>query len=164
MGNEIYSALDIARFVINYSNASNSPVTNLKLQKLLYFIQAYFLTKLNRPCFSDDIEAWSLGPVIPSVYHEFKSYGAGNIPYIKTYFDIKDGLSVFMHDYDPNIISKNDQIHIQKIVNDMSKYSASTLVNITHKQEPWKKAYEYGLGTKVISNNSIKNYFDKLGD
>lgn len=157
-----YSALDIARFVINYSNRSNSPITNLKLQKLLYFIQAYFITKLNRPCFKDDIEAWSLGPVVPSVYHEFKNYGAGYIPYIKAYFDMSHGSSSFMHVFNPDNISRSDQECIQTIVDNLSKYSASTLVTITHDQEPWKKAFEYGY--KVIPLLSIKNYFEKLSE
>lgn len=157
-----YSALDIARFVINYSQEIHSPVTNLKLQKLLYFIQAFFLTKQDRPCFTDEIEAWSLGPVVPSVYHEFKSFGAWQLPYIKAYFDNKNGIPVLMQGFDQSIISSFDRTQIQQIVSDFSSYSASVLVTVTHNQDPWKKAYQYG--SRVISNNSIKNYFEKLSD
>lgn len=50
-------------------------VTNLKLQKILYYVQGYFLAKFDRPLFPDEIQAWKFGPVVPSVYYEFSSYG-----------------------------------------------------------------------------------------
>ncbi|MBR5364369.1 MAG: DUF4065 domain-containing protein [Oscillospiraceae bacterium] len=160
-----YSAHIVACFVINYSQQINTPVTNLKLQKILYFIQAHFLTKFNRPCFIEDIEAWSLGPVVPSVYHEFKSYGAGFIPYISTKYPINafggrlvsraGRISVELK---PKEISFPDQSIIKLIVDKLSRYPASTLINITHNQAPWRNAYHHGK--KTISNESIKNYFE----
>ena len=77
----MYDAVSIARFVINYSNKQEYGISNLKLQKIMYFIQAYFLITQDKPCFSDDIEAWDFGPVVPAAYHEFKQFGSGNIPY-----------------------------------------------------------------------------------
>ena len=78
----MYDAIDVSRYVINYSNQHEYGISNLKLQKILYFIQAYFLmsTLNHTACFQDVIEAWDFGPVVPSVYHEFKQYGAGDIP------------------------------------------------------------------------------------
>lgn len=83
----MYDAVSIARFVINYSNKQEYGISNLKLQKIMYFIQAYFLITQDKPCFSDDIEAWDFGPVVPAAYHEFKQFGSGNIPYIDSYFE-----------------------------------------------------------------------------
>lgn len=77
-----YDVLDVCRYVIGYCNANDYPISNLKLQKLLYFIQAYFLTQLGRPCFAEDIEAWDFGPVVPEAYHQYKQFGAGSIPYV----------------------------------------------------------------------------------
>lgn len=62
-----YKALDIARYVIDYSNYKKYRITNLRLQKILYFIQAAFLVFGQKPCFDDVIEAWGLGPVVPIV-------------------------------------------------------------------------------------------------
>ena len=62
----MYNVLDICRYVIKYSNEKKYGVSNLKLQKLLYFIQAYFIIKNNdnAPCFKEKIEAWNFGPVV----------------------------------------------------------------------------------------------------
>lgn len=55
--NRIYSALEVARHIINYANSNDQLLSNLKLQKLLYFVQAEFLISQGRTCFTDDIEA-----------------------------------------------------------------------------------------------------------
>ena len=54
-------------------------VTNLSLQKLLYFTHAEFLTATERPLIRHNFEAWEYGPVLPYVYREFKSFGADPI-------------------------------------------------------------------------------------
>ena len=54
----MYRALDVAEYVIRKANAIDDPISNLKLQKILYFIQAEFLITKNRPCFREEIEAW----------------------------------------------------------------------------------------------------------
>lgn len=54
-------------------------ISNLKLQKILYLIQAYSLIQTKRPCFSEDIEAWDFGPVIPDVYRKYKQFGSTDI-------------------------------------------------------------------------------------
>ena len=53
-----YDLLGVCRLIVNYSNEKEYNISNLKLQKLLYYIQAYFLVKKKRPCFDEDIEAW----------------------------------------------------------------------------------------------------------
>lgn len=57
---ELLPVMDVARFIINYSNERDYSISNLKLQKLLYFVQAYYLTSTeeHEPCFKEDIEAW----------------------------------------------------------------------------------------------------------
>ena len=64
----MYSVLDVAKYVIFYSNEKKYDISNLKLQKILYFIQAEFLVSENEPCFYEEIEAWNFGPVVPEVY------------------------------------------------------------------------------------------------
>lgn len=57
----MYSVLDVARYVVARSNRAGA-ISNLKLQKVLYFIQAEFLVVQNMPCFAEQIEAWDFGP------------------------------------------------------------------------------------------------------
>lgn len=54
---QIYNAIDISRYIINYSDTMDYSISKLKLQKLLYFVQSYFIVTFNRKCFSDVIEA-----------------------------------------------------------------------------------------------------------
>lgn len=69
----LYDVLDISRHIINYSDEKDYGVSNLKLQKLLYFVQAYFMLekKDHAPCFHEKIEAWDFGPVVPEAYQEW---------------------------------------------------------------------------------------------
>ena len=56
-------------------------ISNLKLQKLLYYAQGSFLAVTDKPLFEDNIVAWCHGPVVESVYHEYKSNGSNGIPF-----------------------------------------------------------------------------------
>ena len=143
----MYSAQSIARYIIQRCNEQNTPISNLKLQKLLYFVQAEFLVARNRPCFAEEIEAWDFGPVVPEVYQEYKIFGGANIPVIGRMSR-------------PVIISRDDQKLIDGIIDECAQYSASTLVDITHRQHPWKKAYIRGYNN-VIPRRSIQRYFEE---
>ena len=63
----MYDVQDVAEYVITYSEVKDYGISNLKLQKILYLIQAYSLIHTKKPCFSEDIEAWDFGPVVPEV-------------------------------------------------------------------------------------------------
>lgn len=139
------NALSVARYIINKCNENNKSISNLKLQKILYFVQAEFLVEKGEACFSEKIQAWNFGPVVPEVYQQYKVYGAANIPSRKRLVE-----SV--------VFSEGDRKIIDDMVKECSKYSASELVEITHRQKPWKQAYAKGPNT-VISCDKIKEYF-----
>ena len=75
----VYSALDIAKYIIYYEHSKGREVSNLRLQKLLYFVQAKFFQIYGEPCFYENMEAWDFGPVVVSVYHEYKIFAALDI-------------------------------------------------------------------------------------
>lgn len=156
-----YNALDVARFIINYGNEKGYSISNLKLQKILYFIQADFIAYSDKhePCFNEEIEAWNFGPVIPEVYHEFKEFGSGRIPSIKKYIDLSKGIwDSKIKEFSNNIISEEDAKRIKGLVDQSSKYSATQLVEISHKQKPWKNAYQPYMNN-IITKRSISKYF-----
>lgn len=119
-------------------------VSNLKLQKILYFIQAEFLVEKNTPCFSEKIEAWTFGPVIPEVYQQYKIFGNAHIPCV----DVQDDFE----------ISEQDKASIDNMIDECSKFTASQLREITHRQTPWKKAYK-SYQNNEITQLSIKEFF-----
>lgn len=143
----MYSVIDVAKYIIWYCKKQGYSVSNLKLQKILYFVQANFLVTKDEPCFEEDIEAWDFGPVVPEAYHEFKIFGSSDIP-------------GFICRNAEEMILRKDRILINEMVNQCAKYSASTLVSITHNQSPWKNAYEKYCNN-VIEKEEIKEYFAK---
>lgn len=74
-----YSACEIAEYIIHYSYIKEYPIPNLKLQKLLYFVQEEF-TKNKKERFKNEIELWDCGPIVDEVYKKYKVYAGGNIP------------------------------------------------------------------------------------
>ena len=118
----------------------NNDLTNLKLQKLLYFAQVeHMKARDNKPLFEDEFEAWQYGPVIREIYNAFKQCGA----YFITDFDI---------DYDSfGKVDEDAGAFLDKFFDKYSKFSAWALVDKTHKQgSPWSKIYADGQGDKTI--------------
>lgn len=74
-----YSAFDLARYILKKCIDENHPISNLQLQKILYCIQECFLKEKDRKAFSEPIEAWQFGPVVPEVYDEYRIYGGRTI-------------------------------------------------------------------------------------
>lgn len=137
-----YDALEIAEYIIERCNQNHLPITNLKLQKILYFVQAQFMVQFGTPCFYNIMQAWDYGPVVPDVYHKYKVYGNTNIP------------SCGNKSYDFEI---DEQQTLNDIIDRASEYSASRLVEITHNQSPWIDAYN--KVDETITPKSIRKFF-----
>lgn len=138
------SAINIAKYVINKCNELNNPISNLQLQKILYYIQGKFYAKFNEKLFREDIEAWKYGPVIPEVYYEFNKYSSGNI---RDEFEVEN-LEIGSEKLD----------YIDSIIKDNYKLTAWQLVEKTHKEDPWKSQYDRTFN-KVIPSNVIRDFF-----
>lgn len=157
-----YKVLDVCRHIINYSNKHDYGISNLKLQKVLYFIQAYFLItkKDHTPCFDEKIEAWDFGPVVLEAYNEYKQYGSGDIPTIESFimFDEDDVWNSKRIRFEDTTISDDDKSLIDKVINQFADYSATDLVSLTQKQSPWIDAYIL-YQNKEITIESMIEYF-----
>lgn len=158
-----YNVLDVCHYVIDYSNRRDYGISNLKLQKILYFIQAYFLIKKENhaPCFNERIEAWDFGPVVPEAYREYKQYGSGDIPSVDSYiiFDKDDVWNSKRVAFDDSVIADCDKMLIDRVVDMFADYSATDLVSLTHKQSPWIDAY-VPYQNNEITTDAIRKYFD----
>lgn len=158
----MYDVCDVCRYVINYSNKKEYSISNLKLQKLLYFIQAVFIIDKGKQCFNDQIEAWDFGPVVPKAYREFKMYGCADIPPITSYFifDEDDIWNTRRVEFDESIIKRKDRKAINKVVDMFSEYTATDLVQLTINQLPWENVYEPGMNN-VITPDMLKEYYSR---
>lgn len=144
----MYNAEEIARYIIYHEEKAGRPTNNLRIPKLLYFIQAQFLVNKNEPCFTDRIEAWDFGPVVPSVHCKLRFYAAGAIP--------------FQGDLDFSI-SRHDRALIDAVLDCCARYSTTDLLEKTHGQAPWKDAYwRFTIGLdNEIPVESMRKYFCK---
>lgn len=156
----IYSAIDISKYVINQSYDINFRISNLELQKILYYIQAAFLVEKNNKCFKEKILAWEYGPVIREVYDEYKICGRARIPKqnkgTKVVFN-PETFKIELQNVDVDI-NEIDRKIIYKILKAYSSISDPfELVRKTHSEDPWKK----GRLSGVISTEDMKNYYSK---
>ncbi len=90
----MYMAIDLAKYIVSKCTRERTPISNLQLQKILYYIQKEWLISFEKPFFIDDIEAWQFGPVVPNVYFHFSGFGA--MPIVMEYdhigFEEKENL------------------------------------------------------------------------
>lgn len=158
------NVLDVCRYIINYSNEKKYGISNLKLQKILYFTQAFFLINKENgePCFIEPIEAWEFGPVVPIAYHEYKQFGSTDIPSIDSYIEVNpfNIWDVSIIDFDEGCLLVEDRMLIEEVVDQLSDFSATDLVNITHNQAPWSSVYK-PYENNEITISSIRDYFSE---
>lgn len=135
-----YESVHIAAYIINYSNEIGSPVNNLKLQKLLYYVQAATLVKTNHRCFSSKIIAWKFGPAVPEAYHYYAEYGRDDIPNQETHKDVKFNDKTLRMSYaKPTEIDYMTQKIIRNVVDSYSNITNPFELSIkTRNEDPWK--------------------------
>ena len=149
-----YNALDVAKYII-YLASQNivdevkgekvyEGITNLKLQKLLYFVQVFYLVKKDKPLFVENIQAWQYGPVVYEVYQQYKKFQSNSI--VKT--------------KDTSTLSDADKKFIEHIWDSFGKYSTTKLIGITHAHTPWQEAYK--TKNQIISNKSLQEYYTPM--
>jgi len=139
--------------IICLSRDRGDPITNLKLQKLLYYTQAWFLALHDKELFSEDFQAWVHGPVLPSQYHRFKH---------NEWRPIADRINPFLKT--GNVMVDK---HVVGILDVFGVETAPALELMTHQEMPWITARR-GLppttnSKTVISKDSMKRYYRQLG-
>ena len=143
----------IADYFIWKSKQEDEAITNKKLQKLLYYAQAWSVVINKHPLFKDKIEAWVHGPASRSVYFNFRNFGFQPIKKNVLKNDIEK-INVKMRDF------------LDEIWRVYGKHDAQYLELLTHNEKPWQEARR-GLEISESSDNEIsidamKNYYLSL--
>ena len=142
------TAIEVARYFLSLTDEDEGElISNLKLQKLLYYAQGFHLAIYDEPLFPDDIEAWAHGPVVQSVYHEYKEYGSAPIP---------------PEEMDFNIFNKEQIEFLNEIYSTFGQYSAWKLREMTHDEPPWKDTYNEDVPGIVITHEALLDYFQQF--
>lgn len=146
-----HTALDVAAwFLKNIDRSAGDSVTHLKLQKLVYYAQAWSLALLNRPFFEEEVQAWAHGPVAPSVYRAFAGFGWDSLPTVEREVEFDDEQS--------NLLGEIASIYGQ--------YQAKQLEAMTHAESPWIEARgalaPEAASNAVISKQAMRDFYSAL--
>lgn len=167
-----YHPMYIANYIITFCTENGYEINNLKLQKIMYYLQAQSLVESSLPLFDENLQKWKYGPVVPTVYHEYKSHGASSIKtedigkIIRTPYEGETPNFIntyIVEEYTSDKINNDDKYILDETVPVFAGYDSFYLVEQTHKHDIWRKdAPNILLGLQGIeySNEEIKNYFE----
>ena len=130
------SVHDVAAYILE----SSGQMTTMKLQKLVYYCQAWSLVWEERPLFEAQIEAWANGPVVPALYNEHRG--------IYSIDSWKGG--------DSKNLTVGDRSSIDAVLEYYGGRSSQWLIDLTHNEDPWRNARK-GMGLTERGNNKINH-------
>ena len=142
-----------SKYIITYFNEKGKDVTNLMLEKLLYFLEAIYMVRTNEDyLFNDDFYAWNFGPVNEIVYKEYKFFG--RIP-----ITLEEKI----------LIPKENVRYIENLYNLFKEYNAYDLVSLSHQDgSPWyiiDKYYNSDIPDDVIIEKlETKKWFNSIAE
>jgi uncharacterized phage-associated protein len=149
----MYNAEQIANWFLvrDSKNIDSEGISNLKLQKLLYYAQSASLAMCDKLLFSDGFQAWKHGPVIEELYRKYKDFSYLPIP-VPDDYEISDA--------DTEVTQLLEDVYVY-----FSQFSAWKLSEMTHNEEPWKDT-ESGdmIDTAIMKKSFSDNYLEQTED
>lgn len=134
---------DVAQCFLHLDDANEGDgITNLKLQKLVYYAQGFYGAIFEQPLFTNDIQAWSHGPVVPDLYHQYKTNGRTRIDY--------------QGEFNSDSLTPEEYELVEEVYGVFGQFSAWKLRDMTHEEEPWLNHEKHA---DVIPFDEIKEYF-----
>lgn len=155
-----YDAKAVANYFLDLAAKNNTSITPMKLQKLIFFAHGWHLAIVGDPLFADPVEAWPFGPVVPSIYHEFKHERSGAITCKATELDLENFELVELSIPEGDVAARRV---MDRVWNTYGKESAKRLSDLTHLPDtPWDKAIkkhgDEGRNIPMLDSD-IKAYF-----
>ena len=132
----------VANYILSLSNPDEGDIiSHLKLQKLLYYSQGFFLALYDRPLFLEPIEHWDHGPVVPTIYQHYKVHEANALP-VPSHFNFSS-------------LTGDEKSVIEEVYDIYGQFSAWKLRQMTHREPPWVDTDS----CEQISHASLTHYF-----
>ena len=146
------SIFDVVKYILNKKNN----ITAMKLQKLVYYCQAWSIVWDGKPLYKEKIEAWVNGPVVRELYEKHKGM-----------YEIKE--DNFIADIgDISILNEDQKETIDAVIKYYGDKSPQWLSDLTHKEDPWTIAREGLLdgerGARIITHASLEEYYSSFGE
>lgn len=139
-----HTAYEIADYFLLKAEKDGERISNLKLQKLIYYAQGLHLALDKGPLFKEQIKAWNYGPVIPVLYTFYRDNGAAGIPPDNS--------------FNPKSIDKDTRQFLDEIYDAFGQFSATRLMEISHTDQCWKDAHPNGVIHHQAMRNDLKKY------
>lgn len=144
----------IANYILELAEEDDRQVSNIMIQKLVYFCHAYFLHEHDRPLVTGYFEAWTYGPVHPALYKSFKIYGANKITGKADKTNLLTGEVVEVE----SVNDKSARRTIRTVMSNLAKLSIGQLVDLSHAPNgPWhftveNSKTEANLGLRIADD------------
>lgn len=157
----VYDGRAVANFVLDYCDGHGRKVTNLALQKIVYFCHVWSLIELDKPLVKHSFEAWQHGPVLQYLYHEFKTCDAEPISFRARKINTQNGKrEVVTYAFEPEV-----QSFLEGIVEFYSRMDGIYLRNLSHvKGGPWDKVWHHDEAINPgmrIEDGEIKKFYSQ---
>ncbi len=147
----------VANYFLDRADKEDVPISQMKLLKLVYIAYGWYLALTDDRLFDEGVEAWEHGPVIPSLYHEFKHFGKHPITAKATQTDW------FSEEvFEPRIPLDNSELHfvLSKVWAAYKIFDAWSLRNKTHEDgSPWKEVFDPNSRGVLLNDSSIKEHY-----
>jgi uncharacterized phage-associated protein len=158
--NSGFDARGIANFLLDLARVRHIGLTNLQLQKIVFFAHGAFLRRFRRPLVLNRFEAWEHGPVVPELYHCLKQYGDRRITGAASRFDFETRTDVRV---ECNLCAEVRQ-HLADMLLFYGRMDPWELVKLSHVEGgPWdttiKNSFDRSNFSMVIDSRVIENYF-----
>ena len=130
------NARQVAKSIIKYSNSIGAPISNLKLQKLLYYSWIENYKQKENFLFEDDFYSWQFGPVVPIVYFDYCAFG---------------GFPIIEFVASQETVDLETELLIKHVVDKYKEYSALDMVKLSHEEgHAWDRVYQGGKGNRCL--------------
>lgn len=151
----------LANYILDCCDANGWEVTNLALQKLMYFCHAWMLVKYKAPLVRHPFEAWEFGPVLPYVYRDFKVHGDGRITTRARSLDLQSG----RREVARLELEIDKREFLDALISFYGRLSAFDLVKMSHVTKgPWDQVWRHcgkaNPGMR-IENQLIEDFYSR---
>ena len=137
----MYGIREIANWILDFGESKNIALSNMALNKLIYFAYEYSLREYDKKLSCAKIEAWEHGPVFREVYRAFKDFGNKPITSRASKYDpVSDSVDIVR----PNI-TKDDEAILKDVLSPLIRLPASVLRELSHAADgPWAAVWYHG--------------------
>ena len=143
-GIQMPSSLDVADYFLCLEGHEGE-ISNLKIQKMVYYAQGFSLAVHGEALFPEKLEAWMHGPVVPDLYRRFSQFGSSAIPPPS--------------DFNPDLFSAKQQSLLNEVFDVYGQFSAWKLRQLTHEEAPWRRNFKEGEFSREIPACEMGEYF-----